>query len=538
MPGVRDRVTPTYEYNWLDFQLLIRPNPLHQDFTGLNIPPHDGSPHYLESEYVETIDKYAGQKPWILIKARGLPTQPYQPWGVYTGAAASCRGKVIYWDGAAVAGHNPQHVSAVPYTPASNRERRRLAETALAAIVLHNPQLVQPALYRVSKQMTIYWLNRREQLTAGANKAQAVFQQPTRALVAPRKPVVNAQNQIQYLQPKPLKIGHHHTAPQGVSALQVANNAVPPDSWSAVRATAQYTHGETSFGRLGAGFPPELAMAVQQMLSALHGNSIPKILNVHDNFLRIFQMLGPSDSANSDNSNVKSWLPYTRCPDNADANRRKEFTATQEHWTATSFSWRRFQGLKRLLRPDEIFGESASAKRYRGRTSKENKDIKENTYPGLLSAQHLATDSEIGACWERIKRDWFDGRTLPVENEPRKRGIEKFEGTFDQFSPFYANMNAQNLFCSAGLSGSTSTLLLAATFFGDVDNYEDLKTYLLAIIGYLVGGGMHSCHEVFETAKLVGVPYTVGKYKSSLPKILTDHKLYQRWEAEFCDVVL
>ncbi|WP_157235158.1 hypothetical protein [Methylosinus sp. LW4] len=349
---------------------------------------------------------------------------------------------------------------------------------------------------------------------------------------------MNAQNQIQYLQPKPLKIGHHHTAPQGVSALQVANNAVPPDSWSAVRGTGQYTHGETSFGRLGVEFPPELAMAVQQMLSALNGNSIPKMLNVHDNFIRIFQMLGPCDlSHTSNNVNVLAWLTTTKRP--TSPIETQTFDATQQHWFDASASWRRFQRLKKLFRPDEIFGESPTAKYERARTEKENKNITANTYPGLLSAQHLSPSSEIGACWERIERDWFDGRTLPVETEPRKRGIEKFEGTFAESSPFFKKMQENNLFCSAGLSGSTTTLLLAASFFAEIDNQlEDAQIYLLAIIGYLVGGGMHSCHEIFETAERIGIPYTVGKYEQSLPNVLKNHPLYTRWKSEFGDVVL
>lgn len=69
-----------------------------------------------------------------------------------------------------------------------------------------------------------------------------------------------------------------------------------------------------------------------------------------------------------------------------------------------------------------------------------------------------------------------------------------------------------------GLSGSTADLLVVAHHVAGLTG-EDLQYYTLAIIGYLVGGGMHSVHEIMTVAANagLGIPYTPGDYNSIFP---------------------
>jgi len=48
----------------------------------------------------------------------------------------------------------------------------------------------------------------------------------------------------------------------------------------------------------------------------------------------------------------------------------------------------------------------------------------------------------------------------------------------------------------SGPSGMTSILLGVLTFFGDMQNQTEINYYILAIMSFIVGGGLHSIHEV------------------------------------------
>lgn len=87
----------------------------------------------------------------------------------------------------------------------------------------------------------------------------------------------------------------------------------------------------------------------------------------------------------------------------------------------------------------------------------------------------------------------------------------------------------------AGPSGTTGTLLKSAKTFTTVEG-EDLKRYVFACVAYLVGGGMHTYHEVFTTASLVGLPYDEGKYRRSLPTAFRSTPEYDSWYVEFFDL--
>jgi len=88
----------------------------------------------------------------------------------------------------------------------------------------------------------------------------------------------------------------------------------------------------------------------------------------------------------------------------------------------------------------------------------------------------------------------------------RRRGVDMFKVT-DFLEPNYkAKLKKHGLDFSASASGTTSTLIAAAQSFAPeiVQNSGLLKEYVMACTAYLVGGGMHTCHEVFYTASLSG----------------------------------
>ena len=59
---------------------------------------------------------------------------------------------------------------------------------------------------------------------------------------------------------------------------------------------------------------------------------------------------------------------------------------------------------------------------------------------------------------------------------------------------------------------------------------------MLAIIGYLVGGGMHSYHESMVIGKKVGVPYNPGAYVDSLPTSFKNSGDFLQWNARYYDI--
>lgn len=111
---------------------------------------------------------------------------------------------------------------------------------------------------------------------------------------------------------------------------------------------------------------------------------------------------------------------------------------------------------------------------------------------------------------------------LPALDQSRDRGVDGFvrdltRRKLDEANDYYDDLDARNLLFGAGISGTTGSLLQAALAFGKIGPGEMLKQYTLAIVGYLVGGGMHSYHESMVIAKKAGVPYTAGAFIESLP---------------------
>lgn len=229
-----------------------------------------------------------------------------------------------------------------------------------------------------------------------------------------------------------------------------------------------------------------------------------------------------------------------------------------------------------------------------GRLSTENKETVggQGVYDAILRAlmggsldQKLSIHDAVGrkllpklkgaplVVYERwgplLRGDWFDdkdrrGRApnpvkLPATNvagtvpgaqggivgavdQTRNRGVDMFvRDTHRMRHPeadsYYDDMDSRNLLFGAGISGTTGTLLQAALAFGNLGG-EQLKEYTLSIIGYLVGGGMHSYHETMTIAHKAGVPYTPGAFIESLPVSFTGSVEYAEWKLKYYDIVV
>ena len=60
---------------------------------------------------------------------------------------------------------------------------------------------------------------------------------------------------------------------------------------------------------------------------------------------------------------------------------------------------------------------------------------------------------------------------------------------------------------------------------------------MLAIVGYLVGGGMHSYHESMVIAQKAGCPYNPGAFIDSLPFSFVHSGDCRQWSTAYYDIV-
>ncbi|EDQ2876753.1 hypothetical protein AAP54_10050 [Salmonella enterica subsp. enterica] len=125
----------------------------------------------------------------------------------------------------------------------------------------------------------------------------------------------------------------------------------------------------------------------------------------------------------------------------------------------------------------------------------------------------------------------------------RNRGVDMFIRDINRKRNFFADMyydelDTHNLVFSAGISGTTGTLLQSAFTFGGFNDGELLKQYTLAIIAYLLGGGMHSYHEIMSIAKRVGVCYKQPGGFNWLPQTFVCTEDYKTWRDKYYDIVI
>src|SRR5262249_43919644 len=123
-----------------------------------------------------------------------------------------------------------------------------------------------------------------------------------------------------------------------------------------------------------------------------------------------------------------------------------------------------------------------------------------------------------------------------MRQEARYRAVDRNVRDFKKMRLEYGRiLDSNNLLFVASASGTTSTLFTSAYIFEPslIGNLGLKKKYLLACVGYLVGGGMHSCDEVFFTGGKAGMTYTPGKYLDMLPPSFLKSEVGQKWKDEF-----
>ncbi|HHI4967319.1 TPA: hypothetical protein ACP5TM_004668, partial [Vibrio parahaemolyticus] len=135
-----------------------------------------------------------------------------------------------------------------------------------------------------------------------------------------------------------------------------------------------------------------------------------------------------------------------------------------------------------------------------------------------------------------------DDSVITHKVQLRQRAIDMYQRdetrkSHPSANDFYDGIDERNLLFVAGISGTTGSLLQAAQAFGPLDDIELKKQYVLGIVGYLVGGGMHSFHEVMMIASRVGIPYNPGQMQDALPDSFKQTPAYRQWYATYYDIV-
>ena len=369
----------------------------------------------------------------------------------------------------------PSAVKLIPYTTETKLQRRRLAETVLGYRALNSSDIVAGVLDKVSTGIWAYWNKRIAQLQREA----APFM---------------------------------------------------------VDQSKKYLHGAKSFGRMPAP-KPVWTLNIEAWMSALSSKprDIPKIMNIQDNFLRIFKSLGPTDldnrwirpmSEDLRNQIMNVTPPSTPTKEMLDDKTKRDNTLKKimpDAWDwKRSPMWSNMEALGMRVRPMSLFDP-----RFRGRSDCGEPDATDK--PGILVD---GPDIGIEACLGRLNLT-LDGIK---STERRARGVDRYTPDFNSMSPvFRQSLEQSTTGFGAGPSGTTGTLLQSANTFSSVEG-DELARYTFACVAYLVGGGMHTCHEVFTTASLLGLPYDEGKYRRSLPTAFRSTREYDAWQVEFHDI--
>lgn len=243
--------------------------------------------------------------------------------------------------------------------------------------------------------------------------------------------------------------------------------------------TGKYMYSESGFGRLGqpSEKPNDEGALYRTCLTTLAQGALPSVLAIHDFMGRV----------------VFAKLKGT-----------KEQEAI-------------FNQLGSRVRPATLFGDPKvdspqKIEQLRGRTARPDA-LGPTTAKGLLPPKQ-------GDDYQR-----------------RERGSDKWMPTTTNLPQATIDIVQRNLVFGAGPSGSTGTLLQAAQLFGVLDE-EHFKQYVFAVVGYLVGGGMHSYHEVMSIARLAGCPYEDGNYRAGLPATFLRSMAYQAWCHDYWDIVV
>jgi hypothetical protein len=361
---------------------------------------------------------------------RGYVATPTKPKPTDAAVALTANGQVVFGDPKTARGAYAKAGSKLIYYDDEVERQRRLAcDTALGQLMLDHPKFAGPAVDLVSNGIETYWQTLSTRLSG-------------------------------------------------------------PDAFKKiVEVDGKYVSNPTSFGRLPVAKPSpsevnQFKAKIDMWLSSLKSGDLPKVMNLHDTFLKIY------------------------CANETGVGKPME--------VATRFGFR------------EDWYEGAG----RGRENRPNTSYTQSTMPGLITSDFTIPFVPS------LERSGIDFSTMRVE--ARNRGTDMFLIAAQTMRKEFREVLGQNnLVFAASASGTTSTLLSSAKIFQPalLNSPESMKQYLMGCVAYLIGGGMHTCHEVFYTGGIAGLTYTTGKYIDMLPQTFKSSRFYEHWAAEFWDLV-
>jgi hypothetical protein len=292
----------------------------------------------------------------------------------------------------------------------------------------------------------------------------------------------------------------------------------------------KYLYGTSymSFGRISDVVPtgPAAAQTMwDQSIAALErGDSLPTVLSIHDG-------AGKSLIAQGDPEKIEYdyWAQMFRASGHGEMFEEVNVSKTDKPQMSSDPS----RGRAKLPNPGNIA----------------------TTTPGI--AKPGITGNLPGAQLRNRGVDMYE-RTAETRNQPPN--VKPAPGVLGSKSPnvYFQQLDERNELFGAGPSGTTGTLLAAALTFGNLKD-EALKEYMFAIIGYLVGGGMHSLHESLSIMQWLPpeykmeynpgslLAYTPGNGGAgsaraddfpALPKTFTSSNEFTRWREKYYDVVV
>jgi hypothetical protein len=287
-----------------------------------------------------------------------------------------------------------------------------------------------------------------------------------------------------------------------VEAAQKANQAVVPWVCYCMR---KYLYSRGGFGRIGQ--PSDCPAGDDDVMNVFRNTlaqgELASILGIQDFMGRlVFHNLRGTEGQNAVFNRVGSDVRPAYLFGRAEEGRRQALPPTEEPRRAAP---------ARKSREERV-----AEGRARGRIEADNDPVATDAL-GLMAANSSVKPREA--------------------MQARIRGIDRWEELEDGGPTFNVNVHQRKLIYGAGPSGSTGTLLQAGKLFGRLDR-ELLKQYVFAIVGYLVGGGMHSYHEVMLIANRTGCPYKIGAMKPSLPQTLLDSLEGAAFLEKFYDIAV
>lgn len=149
---------------------------------------------------------------------------------------------------------------------------------------------------------------------------------------------------------------------------------------------------------------------------------------------------------------------------------------------------------------------------------------------GRLSSDNKPKSADLVDAIGIVPRDVPEfAETTGYFTQPHFRALDCFLP--DSNSLYVQQIQNTGIPFVAGPSGHSNCLLRLALMVGDFDR-ELMQQYALGIAGYLIGGGMHSYHEVMIMAARLGLPYDKNDYLVGLPKSVQCHADFEPLQAQ------